>query len=301
MLQSHLTTTEQSEQTTLLPFAVSSETAPLSEVAEMSAAQQEQADAVAKLLAALERDTQRQRKWSRIAAYAAGTLFLIGLVIGLIEWRVSGHPGNWFRLLPLLNIINSASYGIGHLLLNETAAATLTKVDDVRCVGALIDVWTPSGRVCYPGRIREQARAALTRLLPRLQAEDAPQLKEAQRTLLRGVLASAGQTYSLQDFNPKFVVAILHCFAQIGDWKSLPQVQKLVTAENPSPVRVAARECLPILEALAEKQKPGETLLRASSATEAASVSPETLLRPAAPQKEVTPDTLLRPSGETPR
>ena len=60
-------------------------------------------------------------------------------------------------------------------------------------------------------------------------------------------------------------------------------------------------ECLPTLEALSEKQKPGETLLRASSATEAASVSPETLLRPAAPQKEVEPDTLLRSSGEAPR
>lgn len=199
-----------------------------------------------------------------------------------------------------MNFINFIGYGLGKFFLNKNAAIELTTVEDIRCVGALVDVWGAQGNINYTREVREQARAALTRLLPRLQDGDAPLLKEPHRAVLRGMLTTMSNTNSPKDADVDFTLAILKAFEKVGDWKSAPQVKELRGLANPKQIRAAALECLPYLQALAEKQKPGETLLRASSASEAASVSPETLLRPAAPQQETDPDTLLRPSGETP-
>ena len=298
MRQSHLTTTEQSEQTTPLSFVVPLETALPSEVAEMSAAQQEQADAVAKLLTSLERDTKKRQKWSEMLAQAMGIFAVSMLVIMLIAWRVTGNAEGVLKIFQLVNVINLAGVALGKFFLDKNTALELTKMEDIRCVGALVDVWSAQGSVNYTKQVREQAQVALTRLLPRLQAGDAPLLKESQRAVLRNVLTTTGNANSPKDADVDFTLAILKAFETVGDWKSAPQVKRLAEPANPKRIRAAAMECLPTLEALAEKQKPGETLLRASSAMEAASVSPEALLRPATPTQDTAPDTLLRPSGE---
>ena len=138
MLQSHLTTTEQSGQTTPLPFIVSSETAPLSETAEMNLAQQEQADSVARLLTTLERDTQKRQKWSKRIAIGAAALFVTLLIVALAG-EYTGHKIS-YGIVQLANVFNFCSYAVAKFFLNRNAALELTKVDDVRCVGALVDV-----------------------------------------------------------------------------------------------------------------------------------------------------------------
>jgi hypothetical protein len=297
-LQSITTTAELNEQTAQTFSVVSPDIVAPSEVAETNVVQQEQADAVAKLLAALERDTKKRQKWSNRISIISGSLFLILLIISFCQQYFNNK--NWFGLVQLGNLFNFCGCAIAKFFLNRKVALELTKVDDLRCVGALVDVWNSPGRIDYPVHICEQARTALTRLLPRLEAGDAPLLKETQRAVLRSILTSTANANSVKDADVDFTLAILKAFENVGDWKSAPYVKRLTGSVTPKRIRDAASECLPYLQALAEKHKPGETLLRASSANEAANVSPETLLRPAAPQQDVAPDTLLRPSGETP-
>ncbi len=69
-------------------------------------------------------------------------------------------------------------------------------------------------------------------------------------------------------YDEAFLLAIIEAFAQIGDWKSFAQVRRLTITAKYASVQKAARECLPFLEDLAQKQAVGETLLRASSSSE---------------------------------
>lgn len=170
----------------------------------------------------------------------------------------------------------------------------MTQAEDIRCVGALAEIWSSQGTINYLKGTREQARSALTRLLPRMKASDAPLLKEAQRAVLRSVLAHAGSANTLKEVEIEFTLAALKALEQISDWKSASYVKTLTSPASPKRIRAAAIECLPYLQALAEKQKPGENLLRASSASEAANTGSNSLLRPADATPEAQPETLLR-------
>lgn len=253
----------------------------------------EQSAAVEKLLAVLEQNSRKRQKLSRIT----GALYLISIIIFfllmVIGW-ISGHRFVHASDFNLLNIFNAFGAVLSVFLLDRKAAAELTRLDDVRCIGALVEIWNPQGQG-YNRNTRRQAETALIRLLPRLKASDAPLLKEHQRAILRNVLATDGYRQWGRYYDEAFLLAILEAFAQIGDWKSFTQVRRLtITAKYPS-VQRAARECLPFLEDLALKQVVGETLLRASSATEAVNSAPQTLLRPASPAADTRPETLLHP------
>jgi hypothetical protein len=301
-LQSIATTAEQSEKTAQTFSVVSPDIVTPSEAAETNVVQQEQADAVAKLLAALERDTQKRQKWNKRLDKISGLLLISLMVVTIGPSILTRHIGKAISVFVFANYINLLGFVLCkiflEIFLDKKAALEVTKVEDVRCVNALVDVWGAQVNINYTKRVRAQARTALTRLLPRLEAGDAPLLKETQRAVLRGVLTSTGNANSVKDADVDFTLAILKAFENVGDWKSAPYVKRLTGSVTPKRIRDAASECLPYLQALAAKQKPGETLLRASSANEAANVSPETLLRPAAPQQETDPDTLLRPSEE---
>ena len=87
--------------------------------------------------------------------------------------------------------------------------------------------------------------------------------------------------------------SVLKVWQTIGNSQDLPIVENLVAGKslakgNPE-VLQAALECLPILKALVEQQKPSETYLRASS-------EPENLLIPAGAPDETDTELLLRPS-----
>lgn len=181
-------------------------------------------------------------------------------------------------------------------LLDRKSAAKLTKLDDLRCIGLLIEIWNPQGHVGYSKNMRKQAETALIRLLPRLKASDAPLLKEHQRVILRAVLDMQGYKEWGRYHDTRILFAILTALTEVGDWKSAPGVLKLSLSQRNPQLRDAAAECLPFLQDLAEKQAVGASLLRASSAAAIANPAPEILLRPAAPATDAQPHTLLRPT-----
>lgn len=210
-------------------------------------------------------------------------------------WLVSKRGAEiWNDHFYYVFVVYVIGWIFGCLFLDRKAAAELTTMNDIRCVGTLVDIQGTQDDVYHNRKTRGRAIDALTRLLPLMKASDAPLLKEPQRVMLRGILASRGYKGFGQYHDNAFMLSILKAFEQVGDWRSLPHVQKLAQqAKNPD-LRAAALECLPFLQALAEKHKPSENLLRASSASEAAGVAPETLLRPASATEEARPDTLLR-------
>ena len=261
--------------------------------------QQEQSEVVEKLLAALEQDTRTRKRWNETTIKVFMVCMLVYVAAWGAAWLISKRVAGVFEdHLVFVQGVNALGWIVGSLFLNRKAAAELTMLEDVRCVGALVDVWGEQGSINHSSKTRRKARLALTRLLPRLKASDAPLLKESQRATLRGVLVNKGYIGFGKYHDAEFMVSILKAFEQIGDWKSLSAVLVLSQDTKRPVVQAAALECLPYLQALAEKQKPGENLLRASSASEAANTAPDTLLRPVLGADEARPDTLLRASEE---
>ncbi len=254
--------------------------------------QQEQSEAVERLLAILERDSRKRQKWNKAIGYVYAACVWTFLIVGGLTWLITRHAMDWWPFVNLINLGNGLIWLSGFVLLNRKAAVELTTLDDVRCIGPLVDICVAMQNMTTNTSVR--ARLALTRLLPRLKASDAHLLREPQRVILRGILAGKGYISFGKYYDAEFILSILKAFEQVGDWKSLPYVQQLAQGAKWPHVRAAAKECLPYLQALAEKQKPGENLLRASSASEAAGVAPETLLRPASATEEARPETLLR-------
>ncbi len=296
MQQLYTTTEPQNEQTpsyASVETAASPEHALTQTEAQQEQQPQEQSEAVERLLATLERDTKKRQKWNKVIGYVYAACVWTFLIIGGLTWLIARHGIDWGRFVNLINLGNALIWLSGSLFLNRKAAAELTTLDDVRCISPLVDICVAMQNMTA-NKTSARARQALTRLLPRLKASDAHLLREPQRVILRGILAGKGYISFAKYYDAEFIISILKAFEQVGDWKSLPYVQQLAQGAKWPHVRTAANECLPYLQALAEKQKPGENLLRASSASEAAGVAPDTLLRPAVGTEEARPDTLLR-------
>ena len=258
----------------------------------------EESTIVEKLLAVMGRNTCKRKQWNSITSGIYTVIALVYISLRVIGWS-TGRNYVSDEFLYIAGLFNIFGWAIGAFLLDRKAADQLTQLDDLRCVGPLIEIWKPDGTLegqfSYSRNTRRQAEVALTRLLPRLKASDAPLLKEYQRVILRNVLAMDGYKGWNKYYNEAFLLAIIEAFAQIGDWKSFTQVRRLTVTAKYASVRKTAQDCLPFLENLAMKQTPGETLLRASSAVDAASVKSETLLRPASSSTDAQLETLLRP------
>jgi hypothetical protein len=187
----------------------------------------------------------------------------------------------------------------------EAATLALMRFDDVRAVGPLVDAL--DFRV-----VGALAATALIRLLPRLTVTDAELLSPAQRARLNK---------AMQRDNTDLTLAILKAYTRVGDATAVVEVQKLANirglkfriaskrimdhllgvrkndgdlpkSEMPR-IAAAAEECLPFLRQSTEQRRIEQELLRAA---DGAAVSPDILLRSAAPSVSATPsDELLRP------
>jgi hypothetical protein len=238
------------------------------------------------LLNKLIRQAHKQSRWRRFAVgfYYTG-------IAGYVLLTTLNHSG-WSRSLSsiftfsLVLLYVSALVGeiITRIRWNRSTAA-LTNIDDVRAVGALAEAMD------IPDKgILAQAEAALTRLLPRLRAEDAHLLNESQRNGLYSRLKIENAIT-----RPEFLVAVLEALEKIGDAAALPAIQNLATSTVTSAggrrVQAAARKCLPVLQQRVRTLETSTTLLRASSAGDAAG---ESLLRPAHGGNAAPPEELLR-------
>ena len=124
-------------------------------------------------------------------------------------------------------------------------AALLTKYDDTRAVGALIDI-----HKCRLWEESHAAKDALERLLPVNQAADASLLNEYQRAYPYKRMKQSNRAYSLvgTQYDINFLHAILTALGQIGDNQSLAHVERLARSSNIPGIKEAAQTCLSILE-----------------------------------------------------
>jgi hypothetical protein len=139
---------------------------------------------------------------------------------------------------------------------------------------------------------------ALRQNLPHLSVEEFLALDVTVRQRLYRSLLGFGYEYpilngELSRLGPGYGPALLDLAARARDREAVSTVRALVYDDTRASrrVREAARECLPVFEAVARQERVGRTLLRASSAP----TDPEhSLLRPAADAAPTDPHELLR-------
>lgn len=227
-------------------------------------------------LETLQRETIVRRRWTAVA------VALFNVILGLchVVIRMAARSDRLITVLVVLVtalfLAYAATLVVGYRRLRWKEAENLARISDAGYVGPLLEIVYGNGIFNFPNRVRRQAKTALARLLPRVTPSDAPLFTEHRRQLLRSAL-NLRLTSSSSDVD--LVAVALGALEQIGDWQSAPQVEMLAKTCRDAKVFPAARRCLPYLKQLAEAQKTGEDLLRASSAP--TSVQPETLLRPA--------------------
>lgn len=153
---------------------------------------------------------------------------------------------------------------------------SLETLDNPALLGTLISQMPPDNGLIPVQRYRRSAALkAIIRILSRLQASDTALLDDTARGLLNQQLAKGRQSLSEVwgvkreiEEQAAYDVAILKAWEQVGDERALPCVEKLasLSARSPAQKRVqqAAHECLPYLQARADRQQVAQTLLRAA-------------------------------------
>jgi hypothetical protein len=197
---------------------------------------------------------------------------------------LTGHYPTRLLAFTALTALLICAYGTSREHRNATLA--LSRADDVRAVGELVDTLD-----FFEDAPRNAAIDGLTRLLPRLEESDSRVLDARQRLALNRVLAWPNDNPRY----PKLRVAIVQAYDRIGDAESLRIVRRLANGQGAATgdpiLRRAAEECLPVLEALVERQSLGGGLLRAAEAPRPSA----SLLRPAGSTTYDTASTLVRP------
>jgi hypothetical protein len=228
---------------------------------------------------AILRKEGRKRAWrTQLGRGVSLTLFLAWLVFAISRHSLSLETLS-FLYIPfvLLGISTMASRK------QQTAALALSRFDDIRAIGPLAEALEFQER-----DIRPIARRALIRLLPRLQASDAPLLSPAHRAILNRALGYGSAA---------LILAILKAWEQVGDADAIPEVQNLAEGHGEggqiSEVVRAAKECLAVLRESVDRQQTSSQLLRPADAN----LTPtDILLRPATPHASTeSPEQLLRP------
>lgn len=197
----------------------------------------------------------------------------------------------WYAAIPVALLGVWASQ-LGRLTLtsrHRRIARELGELDDVNAVGRLAEA------LAWPdATLRFGAISALTRVLPRLRASDAAMIGPYQRACLYNSL-SRETAWS----HPDYVVALLRALEQVGDVAAVAPVRALAEARfrtaRQRRISEAARECLPYLLNVAEKNQQSQLLLRASHAP---GTETDRLLRPAAGVGSHDPEWLLRAADE---
>ena len=159
----------------------------------------------------------------------------------------------------------------------------ISRCDGAEVIGPLVDALGSDN-----AETKALARSELCRLFPRLRHSDTVRLTMRQRFTLHRYLRSGARG------SPRLEVAILKGLSMVGDVRTLGIARRLARGGRRTPPEVvqAARECLPILEAVASGES-SSVLLRAASGSPSVN-----LLRPAAEQ-QADAQELLRTGDES--
>lgn len=162
----------------------------------------------------------------------------------------------------------------------KEAAGMLVQQEAVEGIGPLMEVLEFQGGMSLWNRAqREQAVAALVRLLPRLRANESIHLTKLQRKMWYRAMSQ---------YNLEFAQASLAALVQVGDRAAIPAVRRIALR-----FPVLAQEASVCLQALQDRTpQEANRLLRPAHAPGASS---QTLLRPAGHVGESDSGLLLRP------
>ncbi len=188
----------------------------------------------------------------------------------------------------VLSVLSTQLYRVALTGKETRMARELAALDDVHAIGPL------SEALEWPDyEMRNLARTALIRLLPRMKASDSMILNSRQRRCLNNQLIL---TNAKNYLDCELQIKILTALQYVGDLSSLQAVKQLLlqkpTLSNERKVHRIAATCLPMLEQRAHLNEGSQMLLRASSATD---MGVETLVRPAR-SSNIPPEEMLRPA-----
>ncbi|HLK61121.1 MAG TPA: hypothetical protein VKU00_31455 [Chthonomonadaceae bacterium] len=183
---------------------------------------------------------------------------------------------------------------------------------EVRRVGELADMLAISETGA-----RKLAERALLALLPQLKTSDARLLNTRQRENLHSILIDPSNVVEAalkMDLNRRrrartqqayieksrpLALALIQAYQQVGDERDLPVVQRLAEGNGvlakDAEIRAAAQNCLPFLQANAERNRTSQMLLRAAPPP---SMTSAELLRPVAALSPNDPQQLLRATDQ---
>lgn len=237
---------------------------------------------------------RNQRRWVRYQGYVAGAFTCLTVLVVWKFWHYMKTDEVRFYMAWLTVICSClfpALLGKYHIMRQMQATVrALTSIEDLRVVGPLLDLLNES--VC---QLNRQVVAALTRLLPRLQASDAGLLTARQRRRLSEALLYSVRGVHNFSNDHIFAIAILKALEQIGDRRELPLVARIANCKTRSAymdsIQAAARACLPHLRQRDTQAQATNTLLRAADA------APNGLLRAVGTPDDLS-DQLLRPGSE---
>lgn len=161
--------------------------------------------------------------------------------------------------------------------LQSNAGALFAQLATRENVGALIYLLEHTDGKCL-----RMIRLALARIFSQMQVSDARSLTAEHRRILAYQLSQPPKNG--QETEAAFIIALLKALQQIGDGTFVGPVKRLARLDgygSGKKVQAASRECLPYLEAFAERERQSGTLVRAATA----------------PDNEQTSALLLRPAG----
>ena len=175
----------------------------------------------------------------------------------------------------------------GSMLLSSLgglATKLLAGLDAVCMIGPLLDALTAHDRDVI---LRSTIRAALYRLLPRLQASDATLLQPRHIAALNREIDFCRAWKWGSPSEVQYALVVFNAMEQVGDETSVPVVEQVFQTTRDGKTREAAEACLTFLRTRADLGK--HSLLRAVTA------DASDLLLPAHGGANSEPKVLLRP------
>lgn len=182
---------------------------------------QAETDTVPAQLTALQRAIQRRKRCLRISNLGVG-IGLSGFATMMFNLLLQGRPevGSPGFGLQIGLIFGGEALVLTSILRGEKAlreaAGTLASTEDLRAVGPLAEA------LCMGEPTYSLVVAALTRLLPRLQASDSPLLNETQRACLRRALKQSSNRRIFWRYNPHFANLLQNALATLD---ALPETE----------------------------------------------------------------------------
>ncbi len=237
-----------------------------------------------------------------------GSVLLTGMMIVLFssfvsrkaELFASAAGFFWLAFLMLLTYSVPIALSVRQTRKRRALVQRLTRKPELPSISALFAALSSEDKTA-----KRPAMIALTSRLPHLTEAEALALTPSQKGKL-------GQVFLFDLENPlrkdvtallrpadlaevQFRAAVLQAFAQIGDSKCLPMVEKIAGSEAKTEgeklLKETARQVLPALNERIFQQRSSQTLLRPSEAD-----TGNALLRPATETDEADASQLLRSS-----